>query len=240
MMLLPDYRRLMLNLTLVVMFAALAACGEDSGSGQTTTENINAPTQFSGTPAAICEENTPAPEPTTRQYTGPENVLEEGVDYYALLCTGSGPIVIDLYETLTPVTVNNFVFLANRGYYNNTMFHRVIQNFMAQGGDPTGTGMGGPGYTFQDEFVSDLRFNRPGLLAMANSGRNTNGSQFFLTTGVADWLDGMHTIFGEVISGYDQVLLIRYRDPQTDPQPGTSLDTVLIITNIGAITLDEG
>lgn len=184
-----------------------------------------------GTPAEICSANTPAEEPASRSFSGPEQVLESNTDYRAIFCTAAGPVYIDLFEDYAPVTVNNFVFLAETGYYNNTTFHRVIENFMAQGGDPDATGRGGPGYTFQDEFVGFLHFDRPGWLAMANGGPNTNGSQFFITTGTAGHLDNIHTIFGEVLEGQDIVESIDLRDPQSASEPGTSLDTIVIITD---------
>ncbi len=111
--------------------------------------------------------------------------------------------VISLDPVNAPLTVNNFVFLANEGFYDGTTFHRVIQEFMAQGGDPTGTGGGGPGYWFADETGNGLVFDRPGLLAMANAGPNTNGSQFFITFAPMPHLDGAHTIFGELVAGED-------------------------------------
>ncbi|MBE2184982.1 MAG: peptidylprolyl isomerase [Anaerolineae bacterium] len=153
------------------------------------------------------------------------------MDYRAILCTDAGAIYVDLFETLTPETVNNFVFLAQSGYYNNTSFHRVIEGFMAQGGDPTGTGSGGPGYQFDDEFVGFLNFDRPGLLAMANAGPGTNGSQFFITTALTPHLDYAHSIFGEVLEGQDVVANIQLRDPATATTPGTVLQTVLIISD---------
>ena len=186
------------------------------------------------TPEAICASATPQ-EPETRSFEAPEDVLEFGVDYYAIVCTSVGPIYIDLYETFTPLTVNNFVFLAENGYYDNTTFHRVLEDFMAQGGDPTATGTGGPGYSFADEFVSFLTFDQPGLLAMANSGPNTNGSQFFLTTGVTDWLNYQHTIFGDVVVGQDVVESIPLRDPAAAEAPGASLNTVVIITDASKV-----
>lgn len=135
----------------------------------------------------------------------PEMGLSEGADYEAVLQTSCGRIVIDLFEEQTPVTVNNFVFLAREGFYEGTIFHRVIADFMNQGGDPQGTGMGGPGYQFEDEIVDDLTFDRPGLLAMANAGPGTNGSQFFITAAPTPHLNGAHTIFGEVTDGMDVV-----------------------------------
>ena len=126
----------------------------------------------------------------------------------ARINTNKGAIVVELFDDQTPVTVGNFVKLSNDGFYNGVIFHRVIKDFMIQGGDPTGTGTGGPGYQFQDEIVSGLAFDKAGLLAMANSGPNTNGSQFFITTVPTPWLTGKHTIFGEVTEGQDIVVAI--------------------------------
>lgn len=121
----------------------------------------------------------------------------------AVIKTNKGKINLNLFSEAAPVTVLNFVNLANRGYYDNTIFHRVIDDFMAQGGDPTGTGMGGPGYSFGDEVYNGYLFDKPGYLAMANAGPNTNGSQFFITTVITEWLNNNHTIFGEVVSESD-------------------------------------
>ena len=110
-----------------------------------------------------------------------------------------------MFAREAPKTVNNFVTLSKDGFYNGLIFHRVIPNFMIQGGDPTGTGTGGPGYTFEDEFHTTLKFDKPGLLAMANAGPNTNGSQFFITTVPTAHLTGRHTIFGRVLEGQDVV-----------------------------------
>ncbi|HPO56775.1 MAG TPA: peptidylprolyl isomerase [Ignavibacteriaceae bacterium] len=129
----------------------------------------------------------------------------------AVMKTTMGEIEIELFDKLTPKTVNNFVGLANKGYYNGVIFHRVIDNFMIQGGDPTGTGRGGEsiyGKKFEDEIVSTLRHDGAGILSMANAGPNTNGSQFFITLVATPWLDGKHTVFGKVISGMDIVQAI--------------------------------
>jgi cyclophilin family peptidyl-prolyl cis-trans isomerase len=123
--------------------------------------------------------------------------------------------------------VNNFVFLAREGFYDNTTFHRVLEDFMAQAGDPTGTGAGGPGYRFQDEIVPGLEFDRPGLLAMANAGPGTNGSQFFITFEPVPWLDGRHTIFGEVLEGQEVLDQLTRRDPQA--APATEGDLLLTV-----------
>ena len=119
------------------------------------------------------------------------------------IITAKGDVNINLLPDKSPVTVANFVNLAKKGYYDGLKFHRVIDNFMAQGGDPTGTGMGGPGYRFEDEVNNGLNFSKPGKLAMANAGPGTNGSQFFITTVPTEWLNGNHTIFGEVVSEAD-------------------------------------
>ncbi|MBC8170071.1 MAG: peptidylprolyl isomerase [Anaerolineae bacterium] len=189
------------------------------------------------TPAELCAVAVPAADPTNREYTEPEQVLEAGVDYRAIFCTDAGPVYLDLFETYAPVTVNSFVFLAQNDYYNNTIFHRVIQDFMVQGGDPTATGSGGPGYQFKDEFVGFLNFDRPGWLAMANANNpeqgivGTNGSQFFITTVPTTHLDYRHTIFGEVLEGQENVDNVVIRDPGQPDSPSTKLETVLIITD---------
>ena len=126
----------------------------------------------------------------------------------AVIKTNMGTIEIELFAEQTPKTVENFVGLSEKGYYNGVIFHRVIKNFMIQGGDPTGTGRGGASFwggKFEDEFVSDLKHDTPGMLSMANAGPNTNGSQFFITLVATPWLDGKHTVFGKVINGMDVV-----------------------------------
>ncbi|MEN8134677.1 MAG: peptidylprolyl isomerase [Thermodesulfobacteriota bacterium] len=121
----------------------------------------------------------------------------------AVFDTGKGKIRVKLFADRVPYTIANFVNLANRGFYNDRNFHRVIADFMIQGGCPNGNGMGGPGYTFADEFDSELRHDKPGILSMANAGPNTNGSQFFITHVPTAWLDGKHSVFGEVESDSD-------------------------------------
>ena len=133
-----------------------------------------------------------------------EAKLEKQYNLTAIIKTTKGDINLTLKPEVAPVTVANFVNLAKRGYYNGIKFHRVIADFMVQGGDPTGTGAGGPGYNFKDEFVQGVEFTKPGILAMANAGKNTNGSQFFITHVPTDWLNYKHTIFGEVVSAEDQ------------------------------------
>jgi peptidylprolyl isomerase len=154
----------------------------------------------------------------TKQYdASPPMMIDAHHQYFATVkMEKGGEYVIELYPEKAPLAVNSFVFLANQGYFDGVSFHRVIDGFMAQGGDPTGTGMGGPGYMFKNE-DNDLKFDKPGVVAMANAGRNTNGSQFFITYGPADYLNGGYTIFGQVISGMDVVNDLARRDPQENP-----------------------
>ena len=158
----------------------------------------------------------------------PEMALKPGYEYYANFVTEKGTVRVRLFAEEAPETVNNFVFLARDGYFDGTTFHRVIEDFMAQAGDPTGTGMGGPGYTIPDEFHPDLRHDRPGILSMANAGPNTGGSQFFITHVATPWLDDRHAVFGEVVEGMDVVNSIRERDPQRAREPGETIERVEI------------
>ncbi len=141
-----------------------------------------------------------------KQYTAPPPLtIDLAKTYTATFDTTKGPIVVDLFAAEAPVTVNNFVFLARDGFYDGTVFHRVIASFMVQGGDPTGTGMGGPGYRFADETSGNPHRHGTGSLSMANAGPNTNGSQFFITHLPTPHLDGKHTVFGQVRSGQNVV-----------------------------------
>lgn len=133
-------------------------------------------------------------------------------DIRILIKTSKGDISLTVFASKTPVTAANFLNLAKRGYYDAVPFHRVIPDFMVQGGDPTGTGRGGPGYKFEDEFVTGLKHSKPGILSMANAGPRTNGSQFFITHVPTAWLDGKHTVFGEVTEGQDIVNAIAQGD----------------------------
>ena len=158
----------------------------------------------------------------------PEYTIDAKKKYTAIFKTELGDITIQLFADKVPTTVNNFVFLAREGYYNDTTFHRVIKDFMAQGGDPTGTGMGGPGYQFRDEFHPSLKHDGPGVLSMANAGANTNGSQFFITHVATPWLDNKHSVFGKVTSGLDVLLSIPERDPRFTAAPSVKLQSVEI------------
>ncbi len=158
----------------------------------------------------------------------PEMKIDPTKSYKATFQTGKGDIVVRLFADKVPNTVNNFVFLAEEGFYDHTIFHRVIDDFMAQGGDPTGTGRGGPGYRFNDEFHPALRHDKPGILSMANAGANTNGSQFFITHVPTPWLDNRHAVFGEVIEGMDVLLSVPARDPQKIDSPAVELKTIII------------
>ncbi len=146
----------------------------------------------------------------------------------AIIKTTKGNINLKLFSDVAPITVTNFVLLSERGYYNGLKFHRVIENFMIQGGDPTGTGSGGPGYKFIDEFKEGVVFDKSGILAMANAGPNTNGSQFFITHVPTDWLNYRHTIFGEVIDDNDQKVV-------DSIEQGDSIENIEIIGDISKL-----
>ena len=170
-------------------------------------------------------------------------------DFFAVFeMEDGGRFTIDLYEKLAPITVNNFAFLANENYYNGTTFHRVIDGFMAQGGDPSGSGSGSPGYYFENELHVDARHDSAGVLSMANKGlldgKGTNGSQFFITFSATEFLDGFdvndqpkdcaldscHSVFGKVVSGMDVVTGLSIRDPGSATKPGDAIKTVTITT----------
>ena len=166
----------------------------------------------------------------TQQYSSvPAMAIDPEKSYTATFAMENGTeFKISLFADKAPKTVNNFVFLARDGFYDGVTFHRVIPGFMAQGGDPTGTGRGGPGYRFEDEFHPDLRHDRPGILSMANAGPNTNGSQFFITFVPTPHLDGAHAVFGEVVEGMDVVNAITTRDPATARTPGDAVTSITI------------
>jgi len=160
--------------------------------------------------------------------TPPAMQIDPKKKYKARMETDKGTMVIELFADRTPKTVNNFVFLSREGYYEDVIFHRVISNFMVQGGDPTGTGMGGPGYKFGDEFDPSLKHDKQGILSMANAGPGTNGSQFFITHGPTPHLNNKHTVFGQVVEGLDVLMSIPARDPNNRSAPAVKIISVTI------------
>ena len=197
---------------LLTMLALLGCVLQTPDPEETPAPGTPAATAAAESPPsdATPRADTPTPRPTAtissrgapRSYTAPPAMtLDPESDYHADFRTNQGNFRVRLLAAQAPITVNNFVFLAQQGFYDGLIFHRVIENFMIQGGDPTGTGAGNPGYRFEDEIVPGLVFDSPGKLAMANAGPNTNGSQFFITTVPTPHLDGRHTIFGEITEG---------------------------------------
>ena len=160
--------------------------------------------------------------------TPPAMQIDPKKQYKARMETDKGTMVIELFADKTPITVNNFVFLSREGFYDGVIFHRVIDNFMAQGGDPTGTGRGGPGYRFVDEFHPSLKHDKQGILSMANAGPATNGSQFFITHLPTPHLNGRHTVFGQVVEGLDVLMSIPARDPGNVNAPAVKIIRVTI------------
>jgi cyclophilin family peptidyl-prolyl cis-trans isomerase len=167
----------------------------------------------------------------TKKYSGvPPMLIDIGRNYFATVrLAKGGEFVIQLYPDKAPITVNNFVFLARQGFYNGVTFHRVIDGFMAQSGDPTGTGSGGPGYTFANE-ANDLKYDKPGVVGMANTGRpNSNGSQFFIMFDKYSLSESNYTIFGQVVEGMDVVNSITRRNPETNPDfTGDVIESITI------------
>lgn len=161
--------------------------------------------------------------------TQPDMTIDPKKKYTAVFETDKGKMKIELFADKTPKTVNNFVFLAKEGFYDNTIFHRVINDFMVQGGDPEGTGRGGPGYRFEDEFHPELKHDKRGVLSMANAGPGTNGSQFFIVHIPTPWLDNKHSVFGQLIEGGEVFSAIPERDPTKSDSPAITLKSVTII-----------
>ena len=204
-------------LALIVLVVILIVV---SSSGKNPPQNTAANTSSGGIPTLV----------GTKTYSSaPPMLIDPNKNYTATVTMAKGgQFVIQLYANKAPITVNSFVFLARQGYFDGVTFHRVLAGFMAQGGDPTGTGMGGPGYSFVNE-DNNLKFDKAGVVAMANAGRDTNGSQFFITFGPQDQLDGGYTIFGQVISGMDTVNAISLRDPDQNPTtPGDAIQSITI------------
>ncbi|MBI3763518.1 MAG: peptidylprolyl isomerase [Chloroflexi bacterium] len=165
----------------------------------------------------------------SKKYSAPPPmVIDPKKKYTATFKTEKGDFAVDLFADKAPKTVNNFVFLARDDFYDGVTFHRVIRDFMAQAGDPTGTGTGGPGYKFADEFHASLKHDGPGILSMANAGPNTNGSQFFITHRATPHLDNKHTVFGRVAQGLNVLMSIPERDPSRAAAPGTKIIAIEI------------
>jgi len=176
----------------------------------------------------VATEEPAAPVNSLQYSEYPPMTIDPEKKYFATFkMANGGEFTVELFADKAPLTVNNFVFLAREGFYDGVTFHRAIDGFMAQGGDPTGTGTGGPGYSFEDEFDGELTFDQPGLLAMANSGPNTNGSQFFITFVETPHLNNRHTIFGKVVEGMDVVNSITRREPGSSI-PGDAIKTITI------------
>lgn len=173
---------------------------------------------------------SPAPSQQTKiksWRTPPPMTIDTNKKYTATIETEKGNMIIELFPKDAPMTVNSFVFLAREGFYEGATFHRVLKDFMAQGGDPTGTGTGGPGYQFKDEFSS--RTHTAGAISMANAGANTNGSQFFICFTPQPGLDGKHTVFGQLVQGMEVLKSLKLRDPAENPQyPGDKIIRVTI------------
>tara|TARA_B100000029_G_scaffold137229_1_gene131972 strand:- start:573 stop:1367 length:795 start_codon:yes stop_codon:yes gene_type:complete len=212
--------------TLVALFTislfALVACAES------TPEPTVAPTS---TPAPVANDMSKSEVKMLSPGDNPRppvGALDTSKTYTATFETDKGTFKILLFDDEAPLTVENFINLVTIGFYEGTMFHRVIPDFMAQGGDPLGTGTGGPGYKFQDEFHGSRQHDKPGVLSMANSGPGTNGSQFFITFAPTPHLDGMHSVFGEVVEGLDDALSITIRDPGTAQTPGDVIKKISI------------
>ena len=167
--------------------------------------------------AVSCASQAPEPEPKPKTYSAPPPMtIDVSKEYTATIETEKGNIVLELFASDVPITVNNFVFLAREGFYDGSTFHRVIPGFMAQGGDPTGTGKGSPGYIFDNEITEHTHV--AGALSMANSGPNTNGCQFFITYEAKHGLDGDYSVFGQVIGGMDILEKLTPRDPSQNPK----------------------
>jgi cyclophilin family peptidyl-prolyl cis-trans isomerase len=205
----------LLSLALLVT-VALAACGDDDEEEKKKEES------------QPVQQSSPAQQPKSYD-AAPAMSIDSNKSYTATFeLEKGGEFVVQLFAKEAPRTVNNFVFLSREGFYDGVTFHRVLQGFMAQGGDPTGTGSGGPGYRFEDEFHPSLRHDGPGVLSMANAGPNTNGSQFFIIFVATPNLDDLHAVFGKVIEGMDVVNGITLRDPGTASSPGDAIKTITI------------
>ena len=203
------FKKFFIGVAVMILLASviLAACAPKPAPAPAPTP---VPAPKAPAPATA---PAPAPAPKPKTYSAPPAMtIDPNKKYKAVIETEVGKMVIELFAKDVPVTVNNFVFLARQGFYDGVSFHRVIENFVIQGGDPTGTGSGGPGYCFADEVVGNPLKHEAGVLSMANAGPNTNGSQFFITRSPQPHLNGKHTVFGKVSKGQDVVLAIEEGD----------------------------
>ena len=209
-------------LALAAALGASAACGGSDDAGGETA----APRPVTSPAGTVCDAREPPEAPAPPSYAGPPPpTIDRAATYVATLETSCGDIVVALDPRRAPAAVNNFVFLAREGFYDGLTFHRVVAGFVIQGGDPEGTGQGGPGYAFEDELPVDGY--PPGTVAMANAGPDTNGSQFFIVTGDASALPNAYTRFGRVTRGLDVARRIEsFADPAADPaDPGSQAPT---------------
>jgi len=218
-------RLLLLTALLTISSLVLVACSDEEPE-PTATAVPAAPAAAGGQTDAKAVMLSAGEEART-----PMGALDTSKTYHATFVTDAGEFKILLFDDEAPLTVENFINLTTIGFYDGLMFHRVIPEFMAQGGDPTGTGVGGPGYRFRDEFDATRRHDKPGILSMANAGPNTNGSQFFITFVPTPHLDGKHSVFGEVIEGLENVLKLEVRDPGTAQLPGDLIQSITITEN---------
>ncbi len=220
-----------LVLVVAAIIYAVVTASSKAATAQASATATAAAAQAQTTPQA--NSNEPPKLVGTKTYSGPPPMtIDKTKQYFATFkMAKGGEFVIQLFPDKAPITVNSFVFLAKQGYYDGVTFHRVLKDFMAQGGDPTGTGSGGPGYEFVYE-DSGLKFDKAGVVAMANTGPQTatNGSQFFITFGPQPSLDGGYTIFGQVTSGMDVVNGITKRNPQDNPPPTFTGDAIQSVT----------
>lgn len=221
--------RILFLIGIVFMILSVGAGAFASGLGGNTDDVTDTPTPTSTADATGTAEGTPTPEPIQRRYSAvPDPALEEGVDYRAVIHLESGDVVIDLLEEEAPVYVNNFVFLAQNRFYDGLTFHRVLPGFVAQAGDPLGTGAGGPGYNLPDE-ENDETFER-GALSMARGPAGASGSQFFITLGATPHLNAEFTVFGRVVEGMELLDGLTPRDPDARNQPrGDVIQSIEIV-----------
>jgi cyclophilin family peptidyl-prolyl cis-trans isomerase len=225
-----NYKLQIAILAITILVSATLACSLLSSAAPASTEPAIIEPAVQEIDSSACKvfDSIPA----SAQYSAaPPMLIDTAGKYFATIKMDNGSeFVVELYADKAPITVNSFVFLSCKGFFNGVTFHRVLEDFMAQGGDPTGTGAGGPGYEFVNE-NSDLTFDKAGVVAMANAGPDTNGSQFFITFGPQEFLNGGYTIFGQVISGIDVVNSITRRDPDQNPSfSGDAIESITITT----------